>query len=511
MEISYKREMNRNYMVAAPDWPGAEGYESRMLLSNSIAGTLKFRLKQTDNQPLFYYEITSKQPLKRVIEKRYIRPEEIRRLLVHIASVQTRLENYLMPESRILLDPEYIYVDLDTFAFSLCVVPAYEGNFPEAFTKLLQYIMEKVDHQDKDSVVMAYRLYHESLRENCGIQQILKALGGLGETLESEGKGASLENETGADAGERHGRYEEEVRMPEPSAKEKISGGKYDDWEWEQEIPDKETDLRERLGEPAGKSKKKQKSDIRKRKEWKKRILYGLLFVIVPPVIIWLLYGENGLRRFWWVLAAADSSMFIAGAAMWITGRKMKNHVEKSGQDEEKRREKAKKNTAQKTQIPESWKIMFDEEERDPKEYATEREKAAAEGPEAVRLQPAAVAAPPPDAAIKTEVLADFSDSDDMACLVPEDGGQRIVIEYVPFIIGKSADMADACLERKTVSRLHARIDRKEGVFILTDLNSTNGTTVEGYKLEANETVSLKDGDRVMLADAVFQFMEKRW
>ena len=172
MEISYKREMNRNYMVAAPDWPGAEGYESRMLLSNSIAGTLKFRLKQTDNQPLFYYEITSKQPLKRVIEKRYIRPEEIRRLLVHIASVQTRLENYLMPESRILLDPEYIYVDLDTFAFSLCVVPAYEGNFPEAFTKLLQYIMEKVDHQDKDSVVMAYRLYHESLRENCGIQQI---------------------------------------------------------------------------------------------------------------------------------------------------------------------------------------------------------------------------------------------------------------------------------------------------------------------------------------------------
>ena len=148
--------------------------------------------------------------------------------------------------------------------------------------------------------------------------------------------------------------------------------------------------------------------------------------------------------------------MFIAGAAMWITGRKMKNHVEKSGQDEEKRREKAKKNTAKKTQIPESWKIMFDEEERDPKEYATEREKAAAEGPEAVRLQPAAVAAPPPDAAIKTEVLADFSDSGDMACLVPEDGGQRIVIEYVPFIIGKSADMADACLERKTVSCLHA-------------------------------------------------------
>ena len=49
MEISYKREMNRNYMVAPPDWPGAEGYESRMLLSNSIAGTLKFRLKQTDN------------------------------------------------------------------------------------------------------------------------------------------------------------------------------------------------------------------------------------------------------------------------------------------------------------------------------------------------------------------------------------------------------------------------------------------------------------------------------
>ena len=110
-----------------------------------------------------------------------------------------------------------------------------------------------------------------------------------------------------------------------------------------------------------------------------------------------------------------------------------------------------------------------------------------------------------------TTLLSDSKKGEGMVRLEPmEAGGAVIQIPYVPFIFGKHPGLSDACIDRPTVSRLHARLDQKEGVYILTDLNSTNGTTVNGYILQANETVSLGNGDSIYLADAGYKFWENR-
>ena len=87
---------------------------------------------------------------------------------------------------------------------------------------------------------------------------------------------------------------------------------------------------------------------------------------------------------------------------------------------------------------------------------------------------------------------------------------EPIEVSYVPFTIGKHPQLTDYCLSRPTVSRLHLRIDKKENVCIITDLNSTNGTAVNDYQLQANETVSIKTGDIIYLADTGFRFREQR-
>ena len=83
-----------------------------------------------------------------------------------------------------------------------------------------------------------------------------------------------------------------------------------------------------------------------------------------------------------------------------------------------------------------------------------------------------------------------------------------IEIPYVPFLIGKHREMNDFILDYPTVSRMHLRIDQKEKVYIFTDMNSTNGTVVNGYKLEANETVSVKEGDSIQIAGLSYRFRE---
>ena len=71
-------------------------------------------------------------------------------------------------------------------------------------------------------------------------------------------------------------------------------------------------------------------------------------------------------------------------------------------------------------------------------------------------------------------------------------GNLEIPLTYFPFLIGKSREMADFCLNEPGVSRLHVKIEEKDGAYTITDLNSTNGTKVNGTLLEANATCSLE-------------------
>ncbi len=70
--------------------------------------------------------------------------------------------------------------------------------------------------------------------------------------------------------------------------------------------------------------------------------------------------------------------------------------------------------------------------------------------------------------------------------------------------IGRAAGN-DIVIPRETVSARHAEIRAVEGVFRVRDLNSGNGTYVNGRRLGAKEVV-LKDGARVRFDTYEFQF-----
>src|ERR1700676_4677074 len=59
-------------------------------------------------------------------------------------------------------------------------------------------------------------------------------------------------------------------------------------------------------------------------------------------------------------------------------------------------------------------------------------------------------------------------------------------------------------IEDASISLMHAKITRKDGVFFLKDLNSTNGTVVNGQPVTE---AKLNDLDRVRFADVTGQFL----
>jgi len=69
--------------------------------------------------------------------------------------------------------------------------------------------------------------------------------------------------------------------------------------------------------------------------------------------------------------------------------------------------------------------------------------------------------------------------------------------------IGRSRD-SDVQIEDRYASSLHARVFSREGRFFVEDMNSTNGTLLNGATLVGE--AELIDGDTVQIGDTVFRF-----
>jgi hypothetical protein len=97
-----------------------------------------------------------------------------------------------------------------------------------------------------------------------------------------------------------------------------------------------------------------------------------------------------------------------------------------------------------------------------------------------------------------------MSDAIDKPVLIIHEGekaGQRWTIREPELIIGRGGE-CDLVLPERQVSREHIRIFRANDLYYLEDLDSKNGTWVNGKQIK-NTTVPLRDGDEIQIALAV--------
>lgn len=81
-----------------------------------------------------------------------------------------------------------------------------------------------------------------------------------------------------------------------------------------------------------------------------------------------------------------------------------------------------------------------------------------------------------------------------------------IPITKIPFIIGSAAS-CDGMIRHPNISRNHAKITYRDGTYFIEDLNSTNGTRVNGGLLSYKTKVSIKKNVSIYLANEPFRFV----
>ncbi len=81
--------------------------------------------------------------------------------------------------------------------------------------------------------------------------------------------------------------------------------------------------------------------------------------------------------------------------------------------------------------------------------------------------------------------------------------GQKIPIDKDQFIIGRGSRTADLAIKDGNISRKHAAIIRRNGVYYIKDLGSTNGIDYKGMRIDNKR---IEEGDVFHLCDHEIRF-----
>ena len=90
--------------------------------------------------------------------------------------------------------------------------------------------------------------------------------------------------------------------------------------------------------------------------------------------------------------------------------------------------------------------------------------------------------------------------------LYDEEGMVLAVLDDTPLVIGKKKEDADVVIDNRMVSRIHARVFKEDGEYMIEDLNSTNGTFKNGLRLKPYEKRRLMEGDEIRLGSVNILF-----
>lgn len=528
MEVSYWRDFNHNYMVLEKNEVTGEEYMIRMMEQNHIEELLRLQVRKMNGKTYLYYEITSRQPVSQIYENRSLKSRDIEQILTGIRDGMNRTRQYLLNNEDILLDPEYIYMDVDTRRIQLCYVPYSGQENRHSFLRLSEFILKKLDHGEQRAVDLGYELFHQASKENFGFSEIMQLL-----LKEKKNRGTIAENEdhflpieTALDGKREKAGSCQSLKMERiqeksqrDSERKKIPGTEYSFLSDEKRnIREKgETDRKpaeQKAGRKAGrktegtaegkagrKTEKRAGKRIEKNRTEKKTTdasgKKGWLIVCLTAAAALLVFGAvvyfAGLD-----LTQTGGLAFLMLAVLWIGYRAMagkqsgkkKKWIEDDYEEEDdflaailsEADAEMDEETENRIQADYGWQKRYRNGGIREEDYDMDPEEG--EGL---------------DGATRCLTAAERGKSFRLVSLETDKYGD-IVLDKEKLLVGKKKEQVDIWMKDSSISRIHARLERNQEDCFVTDLNSMNGTYVSGERLMPNEKRRLSDGDKISFA-----------
>lgn len=101
---------------------------------------------------------------------------------------------------------------------------------------------------------------------------------------------------------------------------------------------------------------------------------------------------------------------------------------------------------------------------------------------------------------------ADKQEHKDNIVLLDIENNVKNIISDSIYTVGKS-ESCNLCVSSRHISRIHAQIQIRNGMYYVQDCNSTNHTFVNGRQIDTGINYKLNNGDEITFADRKFRFI----
>ena len=459
MNVEYKRDLNHVYLIIKGIRPDPEAYQVRMLLGNSVPMILKCRMVNVDNEYLLYFDITSKQKLSAVYAEKKLSYDDLFLILSETVSAMEMMEEYLLKPEQLILDPEYMYLDADGKRLFFVMMPGERGDPGAKFRILMEALLPCIDHDRKDAVSLGYGIYRIAAG-SFSLEEIRQILYGR------DGKPDK--------AGSRSGR----MQTPGLDAEWKEKGQDHDlvygsggsGYVMKNEMPGMES-------APGKKSKYSGLSAGR---------LLGAAACVLSAAGILALSAAGVYGVIPGITADTVLGVLIVCLAAVLLGYRILEKRKLQTRPAADERGKSKEQDLYRQLVNEP-------------DTVTERTEMS------LFRGPVEKEEPGETVYVRTDTDHSLWVLKSLVSEIPD-----ICLDKEITLIGKLKQTCDAVLKEETVSRIHARIRLDGGEYRLMDMNSRNGTFVNGRPLETGEEYLLTDGDKIAFGRAEFEFCRKR-
>lgn len=182
-KIQYEQENNMRYMkMEFCNITEEAKYEIKMLMNNKISIFLPISIKIINNKNIYFYDVTSKQQFCRMYEFNKLQIDDVALILNSLEAMAQIVNNYMLNLNSVMVTPDMLFLDLTNKTLMFTYVPIcdemdVELNLNPSFDKyikeLFDFIIEHFDHEsDKKSVVKIYHIYQKIIQHEYNIIKI---------------------------------------------------------------------------------------------------------------------------------------------------------------------------------------------------------------------------------------------------------------------------------------------------------------------------------------------------
>ena len=520
------REIDQTYFILEDFEPQEHGYSMSMTRNCPLDSLLPCSLAFCNGQRRLRYRITGLISLPVRFSDIPVRSSDIRSLLYTLRDLCLRLPEYLLDPEDLLIIPENVFISPGDNRTRFCYIPDLHTSESENRKLLAEFLIRHVDHSDQEAMELAYSFYDKVSEDSCPLSEAISASLSTLQTDSDRGQPRTAIQYSDSSRIDIHETGTSNADPPSVHPKHGIPHEVSPSSCSQKNFPPEHPGENRRFAPGRRSVHPTVPKVIRQKHEHDRKILVTL------AVIAFCLASLAA------VLFRIDAAQlggigFLAAAVIWLVRQqqmKKESELQNIWSDEEQEMEdddsfyqsllnevyanspvlaaQVHDGPVQTNQACDSQTHRKQVHDRpvhgSPIPGSSVRGSPVHSSPVFDRQTSSYASSAAPSDTLRSSTMAS---PDALRSSAPSLRSMHaelyndIPLRKSLLLIGKNARECDICLKSDTVSRIHAKIEQTADAFYLTDLFSTNGTFLDGKKLQPNHAACLHSGSEVQIAD----------